>query len=142
MLDSKPSAQGGELLKYDVYVQLRGTSQEAEQKKTSSCKKTKAEAQPATSQKKKMKQPTVRGQLRRQATLAAIKSAAKRTRNQAEAPDSCGKPGDPHDLERGLLASRSSHISKKRRRALDAAMSQTHGGPGCSTTDAKVELVD
>ena len=34
--------------------------------------------------------------------------------------DSCGKAGDPHNLEGGALAARAGHISKKRRRTLDA----------------------
>ena len=34
--------------------------------------------------------------------------------------DSCGKADDPHNLEGGALAARTGHISKKRRRTLDA----------------------
>ena len=34
--------------------------------------------------------------------------------------DSCGKADDPHNLEGGALAARAGHISKKRRRTLDA----------------------
>ena len=34
--------------------------------------------------------------------------------------DSCGKAGDPHNLEGGALAARAGHISKKRRCVPDA----------------------
>ena len=34
-------------------------------------------------------------------------------------PDSCGKAGDPHNLETGALAACAGHISMSRRRALD-----------------------
>ena len=34
--------------------------------------------------------------------------------------DSCGKAGDPHNLEGRALAARGGHISKKRRRVPDA----------------------
>ena len=55
-------------------------------------------APPQTTQKTKMKQPTIRRALRRADTLAAMKSAPKRKRSGI-APDSCGKPGEPHNLE-------------------------------------------
>ena len=47
-----------------------------------------------------MKQPAIRRALRRADTLAAVKSAPKRKRSGI-VPDSCGKLGEPHDLEGG-----------------------------------------
>ena len=82
-----------------------------------------------------MKQPTIRRSLRRQATLEAIQSAPQRTRSSG-APDSCGGAGEPHDLLNGVLARRGMHISTRRRRSLDDAMSQAQSQvqsePGCS----------
>ena len=56
--------------------------------------------------------------LRRAETLAVMKAAPKRKRSGIT-PDSCGKAGDPHNLEKGALAACPGHISKSRRRALD-----------------------
>ena len=51
-------------------------------------------------------------------------------------PDSCGKAGDPHNLEGGALASRNSSISIKRRRELDAGWDLAADEAGSSSTDA------
>ena len=77
---------------------------------------------PATAEKNKIKQPHIRLALSRAGTLTAMDSAPKRKRSGIT-PDSCGKAGDPHNLEGGALASRNSSISIKRRRTLD----KTHG---------------
>ena len=87
----------------------------AEKKKSQSSQS----SAPATAQSKKMKQPTIERALRRAETLADIEAAPKRRRSGIT-PDSCGKPGDPHNLETGALVARSGHISKARRAALDA----------------------
>ena len=69
---------------------------------------------------KNKKQPKIKRALRRAQTLKDLKSAPKVERTGL-APDSCGKPVAPHNLVNGALASRTSHISKKRRRELDGA---------------------
>ena len=92
-------------------------------------------APPQTTQKTKMKQPAIRRAMRRADTLAAMKSAPKRKRSGI-APDSCGKPGEPHNLEGGALASRDSFISKKRRRKLDAGWDQGLAEAGSSEEHA------
>ena len=73
---------------------------------------------PATAQRNKCKQPSIQRALRRAETLAVMKAAPKRKRSGIT-PDSCGKAGDPHNLEKGALAACPGHISKSRRRALD-----------------------
>jgi hypothetical protein len=75
--------------------------------------------------------------LRRAEVLEAIKSASKR-KPSGIAPDSCGKPGAPHDLEGGALVSRKSFISKKRRRALDEVLALSEAG----TSAEHAEIVD
>jgi hypothetical protein len=57
--------------------------------------------------------------LSRAGTLTAMDSAPKRKRSGITS-DSCGKAGDPHNLEGRALAFRNSSISIKRRRTLDA----------------------
>ena len=73
---------------------------------------------PATAQKNKFKQPSIQRALRRADTLAALEAAPKRKRSGIT-PDSCGKAGDPHNLESGAQAACPGHIATKRRRALD-----------------------
>ena len=73
---------------------------------------------PATAQRNKCKQPSIQRALRRANTLDALEAAPKRKRSGIT-PDSCGKAGDPHNLESGALAACPGHIAKKRRRALD-----------------------
>ena len=68
-------------------------------------------------------------------TLAAMASTPKRKRSGIT-PDSCGKAGDPHNLEGGALASRNSSISIKRRRAFDAGWDLAADEAGSSSTDA------
>ena len=62
-------------------------------------------------------------------------SAPKRKRSGIT-PDSCGKAGDPHNLEGGALASRNSSISKKRRRDLDAGWDLAAEEAGSSADQA------
>jgi hypothetical protein len=62
-------------------------------------------------------------------------SAPKRKRSGIT-PDSCGKAGDPHNLEGGALASRNSSISIKRRRTLDAGWDLAADEAGSSAADA------
>ena len=59
-------------------------------------------------------------------------------KSSAITPDSCGKAGDPYNLEGGALASRNSSISTKRRRALDAGWDLTADEAGSSAADAVV----
>ena len=40
-------------------------------------------------------------------------------RSNSDPPDSCGKEGDPHDLDRGKLGTDRIHLSAKSRRRLD-----------------------
>ena len=90
---------------------------------------------PATAEKSKIKQPPIRLALSRAGTLAAMDSAPKRKRSGIT-PDSCGKAGDPHNLEGGALASRNSSMSIKRRRELDAGWDLAADEAGSSSTDA------
>lgn len=71
---------------------------------------------PATAQRNKIKQPHLRLALSRADTLAAMKPALKRKRIGIT-PDSCGKAGDPHNLDGGGLTARNPSISMKRRQA-------------------------
>ena len=68
--------------------------------------------------------------IRRAATLAEMEKEPKRRRG--DPPDSCGKSGDPHDLDEGALASNGHTLSQKRRRRLDA---RYVGGGGLSTRE-------
>ena len=90
---------------------------------------------PATAEKNKIKQPHIRLALSRAGTLTAMDSAPKRKRSGIT-PDSCGKAGDPHNLEGGVLASRNSSISTKRRRVLDAGWDLAADEAGSSAADA------
>ena len=90
---------------------------------------------PATAEQNKIKQPHTRLALSRAGTLTAMDSAPKRKRSGIT-PDSCGKAGDPHNLEGGALASRNSSISIKRRRAFDAGWDLAADEAGSSATDA------
>ena len=87
------------------------------EKKSQSSQSSQSSA-PATAQRNKCKQPSIQRALRRAETLAVMKAAPKRKRSGIT-PDSCGKAGDPHNLEKGALAACPGHISKSRRRALD-----------------------
>jgi hypothetical protein len=89
----------------------------------------------ATAEKNKIKQPHIRLALSRAGTLTAMDSAPKRKRSGIT-PDSCGKAGDPHNLEGGALASRNSSISIKRRRTLDAGWDLAADEAGSSAADA------
>ena len=90
---------------------------------------------PATAEKNKIKQPHIGLALSRAGTLTAMDSAPKRKRSGIT-PDSCGKAGDPHNLEGGALASRNSSISIKTRRELDAGWDLAADEAGSSSTDA------
>lgn len=79
--------------------------------------KAQALTSPSTSKKKKTTKRTVKAMLRAARTRAEVKNAPKKT--QLDPPDSCGKAGDPHDLEGGALVKSLGHISTKRRRRLD-----------------------
>ena len=68
------------------------------QKKKQKNKKETNQPPPATAEKSKIKQPSIRLALSRAGTLAAMASAPKRKRSGIT-PDSCGKAGDPHNLE-------------------------------------------
>eukprot|EP00964_Phaeocystis_antarctica_P155670 scaffold124931_cov39-Phaeocystis_antarctica.AAC.1 len=90
---------------------------------------------PATAEKNKIKQPHIRLALSRAGTLTAMDSAPKRKRSGIT-PDSCGKAGDPHNLEGGALASHNSSISINRRRALDAGWDLAAEEAGSNAADA------
>ena len=113
-VDCSPSAST-EVVKKENKATDHASGKQKKQKK----QMTNQTPPPATAAKKKIKQPHIRLALRRADTLAALNSAPKRKRSGIT-PDSCGKAGDPHNLEGGALASRNSSISIKRRRALDA----------------------
>ena len=51
--------------------------------------------------------------------LVPVLEAAPKRKRSGITPDSCGKAGDPHNLESGALAACPGHIATKRRRALD-----------------------
>ena len=96
-----------------------------------------SQALPTTARQKK-KQPRIDRALRRAKTLKDLKSAPKVERTSI-APDSSGKAPAPHCLETGALASRNAHISKKRRRELDAAFSgQADTAAGSSEAHAVI----
>ena len=138
MQDCLPSSPAG-IANVDGHEHQRRPSKKKEGKKAA---RTKEPQQPRTAQKSKMKQPSISRALRRADVLAAVKSAPKRKRSTI-APDSCGKPGEPHDLEGGALVSRNSCISKKRRRELDArCLAQALTEPGSSQAHAEIHPVD
>ena len=120
-----------------VKKEKAATSHTSEKKKekTTISSQTTNQALPATTQKNKINQPHIRLALSRADTLAILKSAPKRKRCGIT-PDSCGKAGDPHDLEGGALASRNSSISKKRRRDLDAGWDLAAEEAGSSADQA------
>ena len=132
-LPSAPSSPTG-IANVDGREHKRRSSKKEECKKSARKQKT---AQPQTAQKTKVRQPTISRALRRAEVLEAIKSASKR-KPSGIAPDSCGKPGAPHDLEGGALVSRKSFISKKRRRALDEVLALSEAG----TSAEHAEIVD
>jgi len=132
-LPSAPSSPTG-IANVDGREHKRRSSKKEECKKSARTQKT---AQPQTAQKTKVRQPTISRALRRAEVLEAIKSASKR-KPSGIAPDSCGKPGAPHDLEGGALVSRNSFISKKRRRALDEVLALSEAG----TSAEHAEIVD
>ena len=108
-LPSAPSSPTG-IANVDGREHKRRSSKNEECKKSARKQKT---AQPQTAQKTKVRQPTISRALRRAEVLEAIKSASKR-KPSGIAPDSCGKPGAPHDLEGAVLmchATRSSQGS-------------------------------
>ena len=88
---------------------------------------------PATAQRNKCKQPSIQRALRRANTLAAVEAAPKRRRSGIT-PDSCGKAGDPHNLESGALVACPGHLSKARRRALDEGWDAAGQEAGNSNT--------
>ena len=55
---------------------------------------------------------------RRAVTINTMKNAPKRRRG--DPPNSCGKAGDPHDVEEGALAKVQAPLSKASRARLDA----------------------
>ena len=112
-VDCSPSAST-EVVKKENKATDHASGKQKKQKK----QMTNQTPPPATAAKKKVKQPRIRLALRRADTLAALNSAPKRKRSGIT-PDSCGKAGDPHNLEKGALAACPGHISKSRRRALD-----------------------
>ena len=73
------------------------TSEKKKEKTTISSQATN-QALPETTQKNKINQPHIRLALSRADTLAILKSAPKRKRSGIT-PDSCGKAGDPHNLD-------------------------------------------
>ena len=130
------SAGGGastEVVKKEKKATDHASGKRKEQKKQK--KKQHNQTPPATAEKSKIKQPSIRLALSRAGTLAAMASAPKRKRSGIT-PDSCGKAGDPHNLEGGALASRNSSISIKRRRELDAGWDLAADEAGSSSTDA------
>ena len=133
MQDYLPSTPTG-IANVDGREHQRRPSKKKEGKKAALITK---DAPPQTTQTTKMKQPGIRRALRRADTLTAVKSAPKRKRS-AIAPDSCGKPGEPHDLEGGALVSRNSFISKKRRRELDAGWDPALTQAGSSQDHAEI----
>lgn len=70
--------------------------------------------------KKKKVARSVLAQQRAAETRVALKRAPRQT--PLDPPDSCGKAGNPHDLEVGALAKSLGHISKKHRRSLDSRL--------------------
>ena len=62
---------------------------------------------------KKKKKESVYAQICRQRAVADFETAPKRRRG--DPPDSCGKAGDPHDLDEGQLANNPYTRSKKSR---------------------------
>ena len=84
-------------------------------KATTPTKKT--ESSPATAAQRKKKKPSIRRGLSKKKTKPEVARAPKRS--NSDPPDSCGKEGDPHDLDRGKLATDRIHLSAKSRRRLD-----------------------
>ena len=133
-VDCSPGAST-EVVKKEMATDHAPGKQKKQKKQNKKKQTTNQTPPPATAEKSKIKQPHIRLALSRAGTLAAMDSAPKRKRSGIT-PDSCGKAGDPHNLEGGALASRNSSISIKRRRELDAGWDLAADEAGSSATDA------
>ena len=90
---------------------------------------------PADESRAQTKQPTMRRICRAEATRATLKVATRRFPSSTT-PESTGKAGFPHDLEKGALQRRATHISKRRRKALDGELAKAN------SSDFHAKIVD
>ena len=72
---------------------------------------------------------------RAEATRATLKVATRRFPSSTT-PESTGKAGFPHDLEKGALQRRATHISKRRRKVLDGELAKAN------SSDFHAKIVD
>ena len=80
---------------------------------------------PADESRTQTNQPTMRRICRAEATRAVLKVTTRRFPSSTT-PESTGKAGFPHDLDKGALQRRTAHISKKRRKALDGELAKAN----------------
>ena len=99
-MDCSPGASTEVVQEGDGHGPRAWEAQKKQKKKQKNKKQTTNQPPPATAEKSKIKQPPIRLALSRAGTLAAMDSAPKRKRSGIT-PDSCGKAGDPHNLEGG-----------------------------------------
>ena len=78
----------------------------------------------------KTKQPTMRRICRAEATRATLQ-AVKQRFPTLSTPESTGKADFPHDLDKGALQRRASHIATRGRRSLDGELQKV--GTACPT---------
>ena len=90
---------------------------------------------PADESRTQTKQPTMRRICRAEATRAVLKVTTRRFPSSTT-PESTGKAGFPHDLDKGALQRRTAHISKKRRKALDGELAKAN------SSDFHAKIVD
>ena len=90
---------------------------------------------PADESRTQTNQPTMRRICRAEATRAVLKVTTRRFPSSTT-PESTGKAGFPHDLEKGALQGRATHISKRRRKALDGELSKAN------SSDFHAKIVD
>ena len=82
-------------------------------------------SKPADESRTQTEQPTMRRICRAEATRATLKVTTRRFPSSTT-PESTGKAGFPHDLDKGALQRRTAHISKKRRKALDGELAKAN----------------
>ena len=94
---------------------------------------------PADESRTQTNQPTMRRICRAEATRAVLKVTTRRFPSSTT-PESTGKAGfphaGPHDLEKGALQGRATHISKRRRKALDGELAKAN------SSDFHAKIVD
>jgi|TARA_B110000196_G_scaffold173541_2_gene148939 hypothetical protein len=105
-------------------VEVRAHQRRRKKAKKSQIKSPKC-TKPADESRTQTKQPTMRRICRAVATRFTL-SVTTRRYPSSTTPESTGKAGFPHDLEKGALQGRNTHISKRRRKALDGELAKAN----------------